>query len=189
MRRLLAILLLLLATGGASAQPVVYHLDPMHSFVHFEVMHFGTSTIRGRIGPVEGAVTLDRAARSGHVALRIPVATVDTGLSFFNTRLREPDLLATDEYPEAYFVSSNFRFNGDRLVEVRGEFTLRNVSRPLALQVRNFGCHAQPQSQQEVCGGDFEGEVLRSQFGASFGVPFVSDRVKLVVQAEGVRGD
>ena len=37
------------------------------------------------------------------------------------------------------------------------------------------------------CGGDFEGEILRSEFGAAFGRPLIGDRVRLVVQAEGRR--
>jgi polyisoprenoid-binding protein YceI len=185
MRRLVA--LLLLATGSAWAQPVVYRLDPRHSFVHFEVMHFATSTIRARIGPVAGDVWLDRTAKTGSVSLRIPVVTVDTGAPFFNARLREADLLATAEYPEAYFVASDFRFDGDRLIEVRGEFTLRGVSRPIALHAQRFGCHVDPESKQEACGGDFQGELQRSQFGATYGLPFIADRVRLVVQVEGMR--
>ena len=46
-----------------------------------------------------------------------------------------------------------------------------------------FATKATPQR----CGGDFEGELLRSAFGASFGVPLVADRVRLRVQVEGVR--
>ena len=38
----------LLAVPPAGAEPQRYTLDPTHSFVHFEVLHFGTSTIRGR---------------------------------------------------------------------------------------------------------------------------------------------
>ena len=33
---------------GAQAQAATYQIDPMHTFVLFEVMHFGTSTNRGR---------------------------------------------------------------------------------------------------------------------------------------------
>ena len=35
--------LLLLAQGAtASAEPVRYRFDPTHTFVHFELSHFGT---------------------------------------------------------------------------------------------------------------------------------------------------
>ena len=60
----IALAALLAALGApAGAQPAVYRLDPAHSFVHFEVMHFGTATLRGRFGPLEGIAELDLAAR------------------------------------------------------------------------------------------------------------------------------
>ena len=52
MRRLLPALLLCAGAAPAHAEPVDYALDPAHSFVHFELLHFGTSTIRGRFGPL-----------------------------------------------------------------------------------------------------------------------------------------
>jgi polyisoprenoid-binding protein YceI len=170
----------------AYAEPVTYTLLPEHSFVQFEVMHFGTSTSRGRFGPLQGEVTLDRKKRQGEVALRINTAGVDTGLGIFNARLREPDLLASTQFPEAYFVARSFVFDGDRVAELRGEFTLRGVSQGLTLKALRFGCR-RDDKPGEICGGDFEGEVKRSDFGATFGLPLVSDRVRLVVQVEGRR--
>jgi len=174
-----------LPVPAASSAPAVYELDPQHSFVHFEVLHFGTSTSRGRFGPVQGQVTLDRLNGRGEVTLRIPTASVDTGLAIFNARLREPDLLAVAEFPEAFFVARQFRFSGDRVAEVRGEFTLRGTGQPLTLTARQFACRQD--GPTEVCGGDFEGELLRSSVGATFGLPLIGDRVKLVVQVEGRR--
>lgn len=178
-------LLSMAAAVNTAAAPAVYVLDPDHTFVHFEVQHFGTSTSRGRFGPVTGEVTLDRALGRGELGLRINTASVDTGIPVFNARLRQPDLLASSEFPDAFFVARNFRFDGDRVAEVRGEFTFRGVSQPLSLRMRRFGCRQD--GGVEVCGGDFEGEVLRSEFGATFLLPLVGDRVRLIVQVEGRR--
>ena len=173
--------------GAAAGAPATYVLDPAHSFVHFEIVHFGTSTTRGRFGPVAGEVVLDRAAGRGEVALRIAARSVDTGLRVFDVRLCEDDLLACEAYPEAFFVARQFRFEGDDLAEVRGEFTWRGVGRALSLHTRVFGCRRDADLDREVCGGDFEGEIRRSEFGATFGLPFVADLVRLRVQVEGVR--
>ena len=180
-----ALTLTLAAAGPTAAAPAVYLLDPEHTFVHFEVQHFGTSTSRGRFGPVSGEVTLDRTAGRGEVGLRIPTANVDTGMAIFNARLRQADLLASSEFPDAFFVARNFRFEGDRVAEVRGEFTFRGVSQPLSLRARHFGCRQD--GSVEVCGGDFEGELLRSEFGATYLLPLIGDRVRLVVQVEARR--
>lgn len=173
--------------GPARAAPAVYVLDPDHCFVHFEVLHFNTSTLRGRFGPVSGAVEMDRAAGRGRLALTIDVGSLDTGLRLLDKRLLAPDLLAAELHPQAYFVAERFRFDGAGLAEVRGEFTLRGVGQALSLVAERFACRPDTERGGEVCGGDFVGELSRSAFGASFGLPFVGDRVRLRVQAEGHR--
>lgn len=187
LRRLPVAVAALCASAAVLAAPATYQLDPERSFVHFEVLHFGTSTIRGRFGPVVGAVVLDRVAGRGEVGLAIATASVDTGLAVFDARLRQDDLLASAAYPSAYFVARQFRFEGERLAEVRGEFTLRGVSQPLSLRSRLFGCRRDAARDVEVCGGDFEAEIRRSEFGVTFGLPFVADRVTLRIQVEGWR--
>ena len=144
------------------AEPVTYVLDPQHSFVHFEVLHFGTSTLRGRFGQIDGYVELDRAAPGGWVSLRIPTAAVDTGMPAFDARLRQSDLLASEAHPVASFVASRFSFDGPKVSALSGELTLRGVRQTLELRALRFGCHTHPQLQREVCGGDFEGELDRA---------------------------
>jgi polyisoprenoid-binding protein YceI len=186
MKYVIAPAFLVLAVA-AQAMPAIYDLDPDHSFVHFEVLHFGTATLRGRFGPVHGTVTLDREARSGEIGLRIATAGVDTGVSVLDARLRQPELLDSTGWPEAFFVARNFRFEGAQLAEVRGEFTLRGHGEALSLHAQNFGCRVDAQRMREVCGGDFVASFRRSVFGIDFGLPFVADEVRLVIQVEGTR--
>ena len=175
------------ALAQSVAGPVTYQLDPNHTFATFEVMHFGTSTLRGRIGPITGEVMVDRAGKSGDLRLRIPMATLSTGMRLLDARLKEPDLLATSEYPEAYFVATRFQFDaGGGVKEVRGEFTLRGVGEPLSLVARSFACRHDEMLKREVCGGDFEADLKRGRFGATLGEPFVSDDVHLVIQVEAI---
>ena len=178
---------ILMAPALAGAQPATYDFDADRSFVHFEVLHFNTSTTRGRFGPIAGSATMDRSARRGELSLRIPTGTVSTSLPFFDARLRQPDFLDSDAQPEAFFVASSLRFEGERLAEVRGEFTLRGLSQPLSLTALRFACRQDLQRQRDVCGGDFEARFNRSDFGSTFGLPFVGDSVRLLVQVEGVR--
>jgi polyisoprenoid-binding protein YceI len=188
--RVKAALGLWLAAGlcvPAQAEPQHFDLDPANTFVQFEVRHFDTSTLRGRFGPLQGEVMLDAEAGKGHIGLVIDTRTLDTGFRLLDARLRQPDLLAVSEYPQAYFVAERFRFEGGRPVELTGEFTLRGVSSSLTLTARRFSCVDGGAGRGQRCGGDFEGDLLRSSFGASFGLPLVSDRVHLRVQVEAVR--
>lgn len=188
-RRLaLAGLALLWAADVARAEPVRYRFDPTHSYVTFEVLHFGTSTIRGRFGPLQGDVVLDRAQRSGRVQVAIDTAGVSTGLPAFDARLREADMLAVQAHPRAYFVAERFDFDeAGRVRSLRGEFTLRGASLPLELKALRFNCYTSPLLRVEVCGGDFEGRFERSAAGITHSLPFVADTVRLLVQVEAIR--
>ena len=174
-RRAVLALGLAVAAGPAAAQPVNYRFDPSHSFVHFEVMHFGTATLRGRFGPLDGLARLDMRAGTGQVSLSVPTQAVSTGL------------LASGAHPQAYFVAERFVFEGQALREVRGEFTLRGISRPLTLHAQRFACGTHPIVQRGWCGGDFEAELRRSDYGLTFGLPLVADRVRLLVQVEAIQ--
>ncbi|WP_341887889.1 YceI family protein [Variovorax sp. YR752] len=186
MKRRIVLALSVAAAATATAQPVGYRFDPTHSFVHFEVMHFGTATLRGRFGPLEGYATLDASARHGSVSLRVPTKIVSTGLPVLDSRLRQADLFDSEAQPEAFFVAERFVFDGDRLQEVRGEITLRGINRPLALRAQRFSCGTHPILKRPWCGGDFEAELQRSDFGMSFGLPLVANRVRLLVQVEAI---
>ena len=70
---------------------------------------------------------------------------------------------------------------------MRGEFTLRGISRPLTLRAQRFACGTHPVVQRRWCGGDFEAELLRSDYGLTFGLPLVADRVRLLVQVEAIQ--
>ena len=50
-----------------------------------------------------------------------------------------------------------------------------------------FNCYTSPLVRREVCGGDFAAEFDRSDFGITFGLPFVADKVRLLIQVEAIR--
>jgi polyisoprenoid-binding protein YceI len=39
-------------------------------------------------------------------------------------------------------------------------------------------------SKKDMCGGDFSGTLTRSDFGMKFGIPGISDEVKLAIAVE-----
>ncbi len=171
----------------ARAESVTYVLDPSHTQVTFEVLHLGTSTLRGRFNRIEGQVTLDRAARSGNVSVVIDTSSVSTGVLPLDGLLRGAQGFVSQDHPKAYFVASQLVFDGDKLGSVRGEFSLRGASQPLQLRATTFNCYEHPMLKREVCGGDFEAEFKRSSFGINHSLPFVGDKVRLLIQVEGVR--
>jgi polyisoprenoid-binding protein YceI len=171
-----------------SAQAASYAIDPAHTYVTFEIAHFGTSTNRGRFDKKEGKVELDRAAKSGKVEITVDTGSINTGFAAFNTHLQSAELFDAEKHPTMKFVADKFTFNGDKVSEVSGALTLLGKTNPLTLKATHFNCYDNPMLKREVCGGDFEGTLDRTVYGMNYGIDwgFPKD-VRLVVQVEAVK--
>jgi polyisoprenoid-binding protein YceI len=187
-RTRLAVAVTLLAIASlAQAEAVTYAVEPMHTYVTFEVRHLGTSTNRGRFDKKEGSITLDRAAKTGHADITIDTASISSGLPMFDGHLRGDNFLRVKDFPTAKFVGDKFSFDGDKVSAVSGMLTLLGKTQPITLNATNFNCYDSPMLKREVCGGDFEATLQRSAYGMTYGLPGIPDNVKLVIQIEAVR--
>ena len=185
MKTLLIASLALAAAGVAHAQ--TYNADPTHTFVNFEVKHFGTSTLRGRFDKKEGSVTIDRTAKTGKVDFTIDMTSVSTGVAPLDGHLKSKDFFNAAEHPTAKFVGDKFAFDGSKVTSVTGTLTMAGKSQPVTLAASGFNCYDNPMLKREVCGGDFETTLKRSDFGVSYGLPGIPDNVRLLVQVEAVK--
>ena len=187
-RATLAATVALAVCHGARAEPLSYAIDPTHTFVTFEVAHFGTSTSRGRFERTQGSVQLDRAGKAGRVEVSITTASVSTGVAALDGRLRGPEGLDSQAWPSASFVAEGFTFAGDTVTEVAGSLTLLGKTLPLTLKASHFNCYLNPLLLRETCGGDFEATLQRSRWGIDFGLDIgIPDSVRLLVQVEAIR--
>lgn len=175
-----------LAPHQSTAQ-TAWRVDPERTQVHWEARHFDTSTSRGRFERFEVQLGFDPATRRGELAVTVATASVSSGLAVFDRVLRGPYMLDAEAQPTAWFVARNFVFDGDRLAAVRGELTLRGTTRGLELKALSFGCRSGEAPGSEVCGGDFEAELRRSDFGITYALPFGADKVRLFVSVQARR--
>ena len=173
--------------AGAAAEPATFAIDPGHSVVTFEALHFNTSTHRMRVQAKEGTVVLDRAAKSGKADLTIDLTTLSAASSQLETTLKGERLFNVAQGPTARFVGDTFTFDGDKVASVAGTLTILGKSQPVTLKAMRFNCYENAQLKREVCGGDFGATVMRSQFGLGFGPNVSPDDVALVVQVEAIR--
>lgn len=174
--------------GFAHAEVGTYAIDPTHTFVTFEIGHFGTSTNRGRFDKKEGTVQFDRAGKAGKVDLTIDASSINTGTEAFNKHLQSADFFDAAKHPTIKFVADKFSFSGDKVTEVAGQLTLLGKTNAVVLKANNFNCYINPMIKRETCGGDFETTIQRTQWGMGWGMNFgFPDAVKLIVQVEAVK--
>jgi polyisoprenoid-binding protein YceI len=173
--------------SAAQAAPATYAIDPTHTFVTFEAKHYGTSTNRGRFDKKSGTIVLDKAAKTGKVDVSIDMASINTGTANFDGHLKTKDFFNVESFTTATFTSDKLVFDGEKVTAVEGKLTLLGKTQPVTLKTLNYGCYENARLKREVCGGDFETSIKRSDFGMSFGLPGIPDEVKLVIQAEAIK--
>lgn len=177
-----------LFAGAAQAQSANYAIDPTHTFVTFEINHFGASVNRARFDKKEGTVQFDRAGKSGKVEISFDAASVNSGTPAFDKHLQSADLFNVAAHPSIKFVSDKFVFKGDNVSEVTGQLTLLGKTAPITLKANQFNCYQSPMLKREVCGGDFEATIDRTQWGMNYGVDWgFAKNVRLVIQVEAIK--
>ncbi|NVM79563.1 polyisoprenoid-binding protein YceI [Duganella sp. SG902] len=179
----------LLAASATSAIAATYNIDSTHTYPSFEADHMGLSVWRGKFDKTSGTVTLDTAAKTGALDVKIDAASIDFGFDKMNSHAKGADMFNVEKFPTITYTSKSFKFEGDKLVAVDGELTLLGVTKPVALKVNKFKCIMHPRLKREVCGADASAEFKRSDFGLNYGLPNFSPEVKLAIQIEAIKAD
>ncbi|MFT0546496.1 YceI family protein [Allopusillimonas ginsengisoli] len=187
MYKTLIALAIVAASSAAGAQEVIYEVEPTHTFVHFEALHSGTSTNRGRFDTIEGTVMLDREGKKGKASITVRPGSVNTGIDSYNKHLSNADFLHVDVFPTAQFEGNDFVFEGSQVKSVSGTLTLLGKQQPVTLTALRFNCYDNPREKTEACGGDFETTLKRSDYGMTFGLPGIPDEIRILIQIEALK--
>ena len=186
MSKTLATLMMSWVSGAVLAAPTVYNIDPNHTYPSFEADHMGGLSVwRGKFKESSGAVTLDLAAHSGEVNVKIDTNSLDFGHGKLNEDAKSDEMFDTAKYPTATYIGKFSKFDGDKPTEVKGELTLHGVSKPVTLVINSFLCKANPMTKKEVCGADASATFNRADFGINYGqqMGFKQD-IKLAIEVE-----
>ncbi|MFA6971733.1 MAG: YceI family protein [Gallionella sp.] len=183
----IALPLLLSISSVAFATPETFVLDTNHTKPRFEYNHMGYSTQISRFDTVTGKITLDRAAHTGSVDVSIDATSVNTGSTLFNGHIQGEDFFDTAKYPTITYKSDKLKFDGDKLVGVEGNLTIKGVTKPVALIVTSFMCMPHPMIKKEACGANATAQIKRSDFNMAKYAPLVSDEVTLSIPVESLK--
>ncbi|KAH1281691.1 hypothetical protein KXX11_004173, partial [Aspergillus fumigatus] len=98
------------------------------------------------------------------------------------------DLFNVAQFPTFKFVGDKFTFDGDKVTSVAGELTLLGKTLPVTLKANQFNCYQSPMLKREVCGGDFETTIDRTQWGMNYGIDWgFPKNVHILAQVEAVK--
>jgi polyisoprenoid-binding protein YceI len=185
-------------TSTSSPAPIPkgsYTLDKAHTSLLFRVDHMGFSTFTARFTRYDAKLEFDPArpaAASVNVTIDPRSISSDNAPDgFLDSLATSKDWLDAGEFPEMKFVSRGVEVVSDGNLRVRGDLTVRGVTRPIVLAARfNGGYAGQAYDPAARIGFSAEGSFKRSDFGIAFGIPGpgmpygVSDQVKVTLESE-----
>ncbi len=132
------------------AAPQTFVVDGSHTFPRFSYSHFGLSKQLSRFDKTSGTIVLDKAAKTGSVDIVIDTKSVDTGFPLFNEHIQGADFLDTTQFPTATFKSTKIVFKGDKPTAVKGDLTIKGVTKPVTLVLVYRGNVINPMSQKKT---------------------------------------
>lgn len=158
-------------------------IDPTHSEVTFKVKHLMISTVTGNFKVFEGSAEseTDEFKSVKNIEFKADVNSINTNNEQRDEHLRSGDFFATEENSEMVFKAESFDVSDDKL---QGELTIKNITRPVTLDVEFGGVVVDPYGQTKA-GLTVSGKISRKDFGLTWspvteaGSVVVSDQVRI----------
>ncbi|MDQ6727253.1 MAG: YceI family protein [Actinomycetota bacterium] len=178
--------------GLTVPQPGTYALDTGHTTIEFIGRHLMITKVRGRFTDFSGAIVVGDAPADSSVNVTIQTASVESSDEKRDGHLRSPDFLDAEQYPTITFTSTKVDLGRDGTAKVTGDLTVKDVTRPVTLEVEFDGAQADPWGGQRL-GFSAHTEIDREDWGLTWNVALetggvlVGKKIRLEFNVEAVR--
>lgn len=148
----------------------VWNIDPAHTSAEFIARHMMVTNVRGKFTDVSGTVHFEPANPTAtSVDVTISAASVTTGANDRDNHLRSPDFFDVEKYPHLTFRSTKVESTGNNTAKLIGDLTIRDVTRPVTLDVEFIGTGKNPWGMT-VAGFEASTRINREDFGLTWNV-------------------
>ena len=140
----------------------------MHSEVLFKIKHLVISTVTGSFRKFEGKVTTEgESFNNAKINFTMDVKSIDTNQAQRDGHLQSSDFFAADLYPQIIFESTSFKNQGGNDYKLKGNLTMKGVTKPVELNVEYGGSE---KNGQGIIKHGFEvtGVINRKEFGMTW---------------------
>jgi polyisoprenoid-binding protein YceI len=179
-------------SSPAAVAQQTWTIDPGHSEASFAVKHLMISTVKGNFRNVSGTVVLDESdPAASRVEAVIDAASIDTRQEQRDTHLRSADFFDVEKYPSLTFRSTKVESLGNGQFRVQGDLTIRDVTKPVVLDVEETGRGKDPWGGDRV-GYSATTKFDRTDFGLTWnqaleaGGIMVGNEVKVTLDVQAV---
>jgi polyisoprenoid-binding protein YceI len=170
-----------------------WKIDPAHSSIDFSAKHMMISTVRGRLGAVNGEIIVDeRNPANSSVDVTVDVAGLTTNEASRDTHLRSADFFDAETYPEATFNSTRVEPLSEDKYRVTGDLTIRGTTKSITFDVEREGEGVDPWGNVKAA---FAARTTlnRKDFGLNWNVALeaggvlVSEKVSLEITVQAAK--
>jgi len=184
MRKILGLLLAVVAVCGSALAADEYKIDPNHSSVNFAVTHLMVSTVNGRFTAFEGKILYDeKDVTKSSVNVTIKTPSINTDNTSRDNDLRSPGFFDAEKFPELTFQSKSIEKKGDGYV-AHGTLTIHGVSKDVDLPFEIKGPVDAGQNRGKVMGAHASLTVNRVDYGVGQATPMIGSDAKLDLYVE-----
>lgn len=139
-------------------------VDKAHSRIGFSATHMVISTVDGVFHDYTADVTTDGDNfETAKINVTIDVNSIDTQNEQRNNHLKSNDFFNAEKYPEIKFVSKSFKKVDGKNWKLVGDFTIRDVTKEITLDVKFNGMITDPWGNTRA-GFKLTGEVNRFDY-------------------------
>ena len=169
-----------------------YTLDNGHTTIEFVGRHLMITKVRGRFTDFDGRIVIGESPEESSVEVTVHTASVDSSDAKRDGHLRSPDFLDVEQYPTITFRSTNVELGRGGSAKVVGDLTVKDVTRPLTLDVEFDGAQADPWGGQRL-GFSAHTEIDREDWGLTWNVALetggvlVGKKIRLEFNVEAVK--
>ncbi|MEX6119278.1 YceI family protein [Providencia hangzhouensis] len=177
---------LFLTAGSALAETYQFDKQGQHAFIEFRIQHLGYSWVYGSFKDFDGSFTYDAKDPSkDKVEVTIKTGSIDTNHAERDKHLRSGDFLNAAKFPEAKFVSTEVKKDGETY-KITGDFTLNGVTKPITLDAKLMGEGKDPWGGYRA-GFEAEGNIKLKEFNIKSDLGPKSQEAQLLISVEGVQ--
>ena len=165
-------------------------LDPTHSEIQFKVKHLMITTVTGYFRDFTAEVeTEGEDFGTAKISFEARAASIDTNQADRDNHLRSADFFESDNFPLLTFDSLQMSPTPDGAFSLKGNLTIKGVTKPVTLAVDFGGITKDPWGNTKA-GFSLSGKINRSDWNLNWnavletGGVLVSEEVRILCEIQ-----
>lgn len=169
--------------------PGTWQLDPTHTSIEFWARHLGLAKVRGRFTDFSAQLVVGESLEDTRFDVTMRADSIETRAEQRDQHLMSPDFLDTEKFSDVKFASTSIVPVGDGRYHVNGTLTIRDVTRPIVLEVELHGEVDDPMAGTKRAGFSATAEFDREDYDMTWNGAieiggFVGKKVHIEIEGE-----